>query len=180
MPAEAGNRREGFLMGRSRAALPVLLIVASLASNACSSTPTTNGSILGGEFHDKVIAACAHSVALHTAMGTFPLSSFNPGQPGQAALGKIANHLQKDQDRYQTLVTELTALGTPSSGATLWTAVLDAANEHLAIAADQATAAASGDVDSFTKDYAAGTRAQADFLAAINAAGVPECAPVDR
>jgi len=51
---------------------------------------------------------------------------------------------------------------------------------HLDIATEQAAAAASGDAATFAKDFAAGSVAQAAFLAAINAAGIPECASVDR
>jgi hypothetical protein len=168
-------------MRRFRAALPALaLVTVTTIAIGCSAGSGPNRSVLGSEFHDKVVAACARSVTVHTAMGTFPLSGFNPTKPDPAVLPSIAAFLQKDADRYAAFVSELTALGSPPSGATLWTAVLDGANQHATSALDQVSAAVSGDVTRFTKDFAAGGAAQVAFLAAINAAGVPECAPVDR
>jgi hypothetical protein len=170
-------------MGLSRAFRSATLVAVSIVAVACSAgsgSGSGSGSILGSGFRDNVVAACARSVAQHTAMGTFPLSNFDPTKPDPSVLPSIAEHLHRDQVRYETLVSELTALGTPATGGALWSAVLDAAKQHATIAADQATAASNGDAATFAKDFTAGTAAQAAFLAAINAAGVPECAPVDR
>jgi hypothetical protein len=123
---------------------------------------------------------CANSVSVHTVMGPIPVSNFNPAQPDPSVLPSLAAWLSKDTDRYTTLVSDLTALGPPPTGAALWAAVLDAAKHHEAIAADQAKAAVAGDAATFVKDYNTGAAAQAAFLTAIVAAGVPECAPVDH
>jgi hypothetical protein len=170
----------GGWMRRLRAFEIALVIAVSITVVGCSAGSGSNASILGGDFRAKVLAACAHSVSLHTAMGPFPLSSFNPSQPDPLLLPSIAELLREDQDRYATFVSDLTAFGSPPTGTALWTAVLDAAKQHATIAADQATAAATSDAAAFAKDFTAGTAAQASFLAAINAVGVPECAPVDR
>ncbi len=160
--------------------LSLAAVFAMVVVAACSAASAPGPAALGAAFHDKVVAACAASVAAHTVMGTFPLTDFNPTKPDPAQLPAIAGHLQRDADRYATLVADLTALGQPATGGQLWSAVLDVAKRHASIAADQAKATASGDTATFTKDFNDGTAAQAAFLAAITAAGVPECAPVDR
>ena len=55
-----------------------------------------------------------------------------------------------------------------------------AVESHARIASEQAAAAQSGDTETFTKDYYEGTETQDVLLTAANAAGVPECAAVDR
>jgi hypothetical protein len=147
---------------------------------ACSGGSGPNASTLGSDFRTKVLTVCANSVSQHKVMGPIPLANFNPTRPDPSVLPSLAAWLSKDTDRYTTLVSDLTALGPPPSGAALWAAVLDAAKQHEAIAADQAKAAVASDAAEFVKDYTAGVAAQASFLAAINTAGVPECAPVDR
>jgi hypothetical protein len=167
-------------MERRRSFVIALAIAASMAAAACSGGSGPNPSILGSGFRAKVLAVCANSVSLHRAMGPIPLANFNPTQPDPSVLPSLAAWLAKDTDRYSTLVSDLTALGPPPTGAALWAAVLDAAKQHEAIAADQAKAAVGSDAATFVKDYTAGAAAQASFLTAINAAGIPECAPVDR
>ena len=48
------------------------------------------------------------------------------------------------------------------------------------IATEQHAAAARRDSDTFTKDYEEGTKTQDELLQAATAAGVPDCAAVDR
>lgn len=152
-----------------------LLVAVALIAGCGSSAPA-----IGQEFATRAIAVCQHALDLKGAQGAFPVPSFNPTRPDPDKLADVAAFLQKTDATFSTWLTEMQALGTPPSGQDAWTDLVAAVQRHRDINADQIGAAQRGDTATFTADYHAGLETQALLLAAANAAGVPECAKVDR
>jgi hypothetical protein len=88
--------------------------------------------------------------------------------------------LAKTATTFETWAREMQALGQPPTGRSAWADLVRAVESHARIASEQAAAAQNGDTGTFTEDYHEGTETQDALLAAANAAGVPECASVDR
>jgi hypothetical protein len=154
----------------------LLAIAVALGIAGCgSSTPA-----VGQAFATSATAACAHALALKQAEGPFPVASFNPTKPDPAKLAEVAVFLHLTDATFTTWVSELEALGMPPSGQAPWADLVAAAIVHRDNNRDQIAAAERGDTATFAADYHLGVATQAKFLAAANAAGVPDCAKVDR
>jgi hypothetical protein len=173
---------------RSRAA--VCLIALTVATTACggdddpAATSAGDSSpsqpAVGAPFAAKAVAVCEAALAQKQAQGEFPLPEFNPTDPDPSKLPVIAPFLAETAVTFESWQSEMEALGEPPSGRDPWEDLVGAVSEHARIASEQAEAAASGDVETFVADYHQGTDTQPVLLSAANAAGVPECAAVDR
>ena len=126
------------------------------------------------------MATCQHALELKAAQGPFPFPDFNPTRPDPEKLAGVATSLRMTDATFNTWLAEMQALGTPPSGQRPWADLVAAVQRHRDLNADQIGAAERGDTTTFTADYHAGVETQGQLLAAANAAGVPECAKVDR
>ncbi len=152
-----------------------------MAMAACSSeTAPVSPPAVGAAFRTRAVAVCNAALAQKKAEGPFPYPDFNPTQPDPSKLPLIAPFLAKTATTFQTWLNEMQALGQPPSGQAPWADLVGAVSSHARIATEQAAAARSGDIQTFTKDYYEGTKTQGVLLSAADAAGVPECAAVDR
>ena len=162
-----------------RVAVAVAAVAVSVG--ACSGgAPSPNPAALGVEFAAKATAACAAAEIRKQQHGTFPVANFNPTKPDPSVFPAILAYLQDDTLRYQEWSAAMKALGGPATGQDVWNALIAAIDKHASIAGEQADAAARGDTATFTKDYEAGAKAQAELLDAATKAGIPDCAKLDR
>ena len=159
------------------ARLLATLVIATITVG-CTGSASDPG--VGTEFAAKAVAVCDHARELKQAQGAFPLPDFNPTQPDVSKFPEVAVFLRKTATTFETWHSEMQALGEPSSGQAAWADLLDQVKRHVDLNADQITAAGRGDSATFSKDYFAGQQTQAALLQAAKAAGVPECAKVDR
>jgi hypothetical protein len=148
--------------------------------SACSGGPGATVAGVPSDFATKALAACQHARALIVAQGSFPLPSFNPTKPDVTQFPVVAAYLQKTATTWETWLSDLKALGEPSTGQAAWDDLVAGVQSHRDLNADQIAAAGSGDATTFAKDFAAGQKTQADVLKAATAAGVAACAEVDR
>jgi hypothetical protein len=153
-----------------------LLLIAVLSTAACGSSAPG----VGQAFAARATSVCAQALALKQAEGAFPVASFNPTKPDPAKLAQVAVFLHLTDATFTTWVGELEALGTPETGQAPWADLVAAARTHRDNNRDQIAAAERGDTATFAADYQVGVATQAKFLTAANAAGVPDCAKVDR
>jgi hypothetical protein len=159
----------------------VVVVAAVLSVGACSgSAPSANPATLGVEFTAKAAAACAAAEVRKQQHGTFPVANFDPRKPDPSVFPAILAYLKDDALRYDQWSAAMKALGGPTSGQDAWNALIAAINKHASIAHEQADAAARGDTATFTKDFEAGGKAQAELLDAASKAGLPDCAKLDR
>ena len=135
---------------------------------------------VGESFAASVRAVCQHAFDLKHAEGPFPYPSFNPSSPDPAKLADVAVFLHLTDATFSTWFDEMEALGTPPTGASSWNDLVTAVGRHRDINRDQIAAAERGDTATFAADYHSGVDTQAKLLAAATAAGVPDCAKVDR
>ena len=163
---------------RRRRAVPLVVFAMTMlaATAACGSSSPG----VGQSFADQATAVCAHALALKQAEGPFPVASFNPTRPDSSKLTEVAAFLHKTDATFTTWVSDLVALGTPTTGQAAWADLVAAATKHRDNNRDQIAAADRGDTTTFAADYHVGVDTQAKLLAAANAAGVPDCAMVDR
>ena len=155
------------------------LLLLTLAIAACTGS-APGSSVLGADFRAKAVAVCEHALALKHAQGAFPFPDFNPTKPDIARFPAVAQFLALTDATFTTWDTEMVAIGQPPTGSAVWADVVAAVHRHREINADQIVAATTGDATRFSNDYEAGTKTQAAMLNAATAAGVPECAKVDR
>jgi hypothetical protein len=159
---------------RAAAAVAVVLAIAACSGGA-SSPPG-----VGADFAQRVRVVCQHALELKQAQGPFPVASFNPTDPDVTKFAEVAVALRVTDATWTTWLTEMRALGTPSTGQSAWSDLVAAVERHQQINADQISAAERGDAAAFSADYDLGVQTQAALLKAAEAAGVPECAKVDR
>jgi hypothetical protein len=86
----------------------------------------------------------------------------------------------KTVDTFETWLRQMQALGQPPTGQAAWADLLKAIASYVRLDVEQVAAAQRGDSQTFTKDYYEGQKTQGELLRAADAAGVPECAAVDR
>ena len=143
---------------------------------------SSNGSdaALPAAFQNKALAVCRASAAQKDAQGAFPYPDFNPTRPDWSKYPDVAAALVNTPVIFRTWQRNMQALGEPSTGRAAWDDLLAAIGTHMRIATEQQAAAARRDSDTFTKDYEEGTKTQDELLQAATAAGVPDCAAVDR
>lgn len=164
------------------------LVLVVVAAAACSGDtpsdqiPDDGGTepAVGAPFATEAIAVCDAALAQKQAQGEFPYPDFNPTDPDPSTLPLIAPFLLETAVTFQTWEREMQALGQPPSGKEPWADLVDAVPDHARIATEQAAAAEKGDIETFIDDYHQGRDTQPVLLSAANAAGVPECAAVDR
>lgn len=154
------------------------MLAAALAMTiaACgASTPA-----VGQAFATSALAVCQHALDLERAEGPFPVPSFNPTKPDPAKLADVAVFLHLTDATFSAWTSEMEALGTPATGQAPWADLVAAVTRHRDLNRDQIVAAERGDTATFSADYSAGLETQAKLLTAATAAGVPDCAKVDR
>ncbi len=159
--------------------LAVVLLALGMA--ACGSgTAGSSPPAVGAAFASRTVAVCHAAFAQKKAV-PFRYPDFNPTQPDTSKLPGIARYEATNTvPAYTTWLREMQALGQPPTGQAAWTDLLTAIEGHVRSASEQQTAAQRGDTPTFIKDYYEGTKTQAELLSAADAAGVPECAAVDR
>lgn len=156
-----------------------LLVVVFLVAG-CSSGPGASTVGVPADFATKALVVCQHAHDLKLAEGPFPLPAFNPTKPDASLFPEVGAFLKLTDATFGTWSSEMKALGSPSTGQSAWLDLIAAIDRHVSLNADQIAAAKVGDTATFAKDYAAGLVTQADLLKAATAAGVPDCAKVDR
>ena len=161
-------------------AIVAVIMVMGLATACSGDTSSEQQPDVGDAFATKAVAVCNAALAQKKAQGPFPYPDFNPTAPDPSKLPLIAPFLAETAVTFQTWLSEMKALGQPPSGQEAWGDLVSAVASHARIATEQAAAAKSGDIETFKSDYHEGTDTQDVLLSAANAAGVPECAAVDR
>ncbi len=101
-----------------------------------------------------------------------------PARPVEAPTTRAL--LAETVETFEAWLHEMQALGQPPTGLAAWADLVAAVENHVRIAAEQEAAAHRSDVETFVRDYHEGTKTQDELLRAAYAAGVPECADVDR
>jgi hypothetical protein len=155
--------------------------LSALGMAACGSgTAGSSQPAVGAAFASKAVAVCHAAYALKKAV-PFPYPDFNPSQPDTTKFSGIARYeAAHTVPAYRAWLREMQALGQPPTGQAAWADLLTAIDGHVRNASEQQAAAQRGDTQTFINDYQAGSTIQADLLSAADAAGVPECAAVDR
>jgi hypothetical protein len=160
-------------------AVPAILL--ALGAAACGGSTTSNAPpAVGAAFATRAVAACHAAYAVKKAV-PFPYPDFDPTQPDTSKFPGIAQYEAAHTVlAYKSWLSGMQALGQPPMGQPAWADLLTAIAGHVRNASDQQAAAQRGDTQTFVRDYYDGTKIQGDLLSAANAAGVPECAAVDR
>ena len=160
----------------------VLSLLALMLLAACSDNSAVEQQQpgVGVAFAQKAVAVCRAAVTRKDAQGPFPYPDFNPTDPDASKLPDIARFLTGSVEIYTTWLDQMKALGQPPSAQAAWNALLAAIERHVKLNVEQQAAAEHGDTKTFTKDYREGLQARTDLTRAAGAAGVPECAAVDR
>jgi hypothetical protein len=156
--------------------LALMLLAACGGGNAVE--PQQPG--VGAAFAKKAVAVCQAAVARKDAQGPFPYPDFNPTEPDASKLPDIARFLTGSVVTYGTWLDQMKALGQPPSAQAAWSDLLAAIERHVQLDVEQQAAAEHGDTETFTKDYHDGLETRTELTRAAGAAGVPECADVDR
>lgn len=147
----------------------------AFGSSACGSQPS-----IGATFASRAVAVCHAAYAQKKAVA-FPYPTFNPTQPDTSTFPTIARYeALHTVPAYKAWLADMQALGPPPTGRAAWADLLAAIASHVRSASEQQAAAQRGDAQTFIKDYYEGAQTQRDLLSAADAAGVPECAAVDR
>ena len=131
-------------------------------------------------FRHRALAVCERALARKDAQGKFPYPDFNPTRPDWVRYPGVAGALAKTPGIFRSWLRDMEELGEPAAGRLAWDDLVAAIRDHVRIAAEQHLAAVRRDSDTFTKDYEEGSDVQDKLLEAASAAGVPECATVDR
>jgi hypothetical protein len=158
----------------------VALTAMALLMIGCGGGPGPSPVGVPADFATKALAACQHAQGLVAAQGPFPVANFNPTAPDVTKFPAVATYLRVTATTWETWLSDLKALGEPSTGQGTWDDLLSAVQHHRDLNADQIVAADSGDGPKFASDFDAGKTTQADVLRAATAAGVAACAQVDR
>jgi hypothetical protein len=143
---------------------------------ACGGSPSG----VPADFATRALAVCDKAFQLKEALGPFPVADFNPTRPDVTKFSEVASALRNTATIWETWLSDLEALGEPSTGREAWADLVAGVRSHRDLNADQIAAAERGDAETFASDYHAGVQAQADVLQAATAAGVAACARVDR
>ncbi len=168
-------------LGRVRTAFAIAALGAIAVAGCSGSAASPGGSpAVGSDFATKALAACAHARELKDAEGSFPVPSFNPTKPDASKFAAVAAFLMKTDQTFRTWLSEMQALGAPPSAQSAWSSLVADIQRHVDLNAEQITAANSGDTATFAADYAKGVQTQAALLNDAIAAGVADCAKVDR
>jgi hypothetical protein len=150
--------------------------VAACGSSSAASPPPA----VGAAFATGAVATCHAAYAQKKAVA-FPYPNFNPTQPDASKFPGIAEYeAAHTVPAYKAWLREMQALGQPPTGQAAWADLLTAIGAHVRSASEQQAAAQRGDSATFIKDYYEGAKTQDDLLSAADAAGVPQCAAVDR
>jgi hypothetical protein len=133
--------------------LSVLLLVATAGACGDSDSAAADGKTsssskkLDAGFISRAEAACA-PYAEYQSTTFLEVYHFNRYAPDPEVLPQVATHLEKDPS-FKTLVSDLSDLGEPESGATAWHAVLDDFGENDRIIGLEIEAARAGDAAQF-------------------------------
>jgi hypothetical protein len=167
--------------GCSRLVLPLIAIALLAGCGDDDSTGSSAaGSGVGADFAAQAVAVCDKAAELKEGLGPFPYQDFNPTDPNVTQLPAVASYLQKLAGVWQQWLSDMQELGAPPAATDAWDDLLTAIEEHGRLNEEQIAAALSGDQTTFTDDYYKGQDTQHDLADAAEAAGVPECASVDR
>jgi hypothetical protein len=157
--------------------------MACVAIGCGSATAVTSKPAVGAAFASRAVTVCqaahAQNQQLHAVFNA-SYANFNPTQPDRSVLPAVAQFMAKTRDTYKAWLSRMQALGQPPTGQAVWADVLKAIQTHVRLEVDEQAAAQRGDTNTFTQDYYLGAKAQDALLHAVNAAGVPQCAAVDR
>jgi hypothetical protein len=156
------------------------VLFATILFMGCASGPGSSPNVVSPDFASKAAAVCQHAHELKLAQGAFPLPDFNPTRPDPTKFPTVAAFLRKTATTFETWLADMKELGAPLTGQAAWTDLVSAVERHVNLNADQIAAAERGDGATFSTDYSAGLQTQAEVLRAATAAGVPQCAQVDR
>ena len=158
--------------------VPVALF--ALGMCACGGAAAGSPPAVGALFASRAVTVC-HAAYVQKKAVPFPYPTLDPIQPDPSTFPGIARYeAAHTVPAYKTWLDNMQALGQPPTGQVAWADLLAAIGSHLRSASEQQAAAQRGDVQTFVKDYYEGAKTQDDLLSAANAAGVPECAAVDR
>jgi hypothetical protein len=135
---------------------------------------------VGEAFASRAADVCKAARTEKKAQRPLPDPDFNPTQPDPLKLPGLAPFLAETVVTFKAWLREMQALGQPPTGQGAWADLVTAVESHVRIASEQQAAAQRGDAQTFIKDYNQGTETQDMLLRAAIAAGVPECAAVDR
>jgi hypothetical protein len=165
-----------------RKAIGLAAVLLALVLNACGGDGigSSQQPAVGAAFASKAVAVCEAALAQKKAQAPFPYPDFNPTQPDTSKFQEIAPFLAETAVTFKTWLREMQALGEPPTAQAAWDDLVTAVESHVRIAIEQQAAAESGDIPTFIKDYEEGSAVQDELLRAADAAGVPECAAVDR
>jgi hypothetical protein len=152
----------------------------AMALAACGAQASPPGPAVGVDFAAKARSVCEAALGMKQSQGSFPFPDFNPTKPDPSKLPAVAAFLAKTDTTFSSWSTAMKALGEPASGQDGWDRLVAAIDKHVELNRGQIDAAQNGDVTRFAADYKSGTETQAVLLAAATAAGVVECAKVDR
>ena len=166
---------------RGRVALGWVLTVAllSVGATGCGGDSGPDEQV-PARFGGKALAVCKASADQMDAQGPFPYPNFNPTRPDWSKYPGVPQALLKTPEIFRGWLHNMRALGQPTTGGRAWNDLLAAIEAHVRVAAEQELAAVHRDSDTFTKDYHEGRATQDKLLRAARAAGIADCAEVDR
>lgn len=164
-----------------------IVVAAGLALAACASDGPRVGSAVsaaapavGSDFAVRAVAACETALQRVQDQGAFPYPDFNPTDPDVSKFPEIADYLSTSVETVSAWLSDMQALGDPPSGLDAWNDLIAAIQRHVELDVEQQAAAATGDTETFTADFKLGLGTRDALFRAAEAAGVPECADVDR
>ena len=158
--------------------LPLMWLIAT--ATACGASTSSHGDGVDAAFASHASAVCSSALADKRAQGPFPYPDFNPTRPDPSRLANVARFLEKTALTFARWHQRMLALGEPRRGGEAWHRLVAAIDRHVELTRDQIDAARAGDTDRFADDYQKGVDTQARLLVAAKAAGVADCADVDR
>jgi hypothetical protein len=166
---------------RRRAALAASIVLAAVAAGCgADSSKYGSDSAVPAAFQQRALTVCKRALAAKEALGPWPYPEFNPTRPDWARYPGVARALATTPGLFRTWLGRMEKLGEPATGRAAWDDLVAAIRDHARIAAEQYGAAVRLDSETFTRDYEEGSAVQDVLLDAATAAGVPECAAVDR
>ena len=165
----------------------LMAVAVGLALAACASDGPRVGSAVsaaapavGTDFAGRAVAVCATALQRVRDQGAFPYPDFNPTDPDVSKFPGVADYLSTSVETFSAWLSDMQALGDPPSGQDAWNDLIAAIKRHVDLDVEQQAAASNGDAETFTHDFEQGLGTQDALFRAADAAGVPECAEVDR
>lgn len=159
---------------------PRALVVSAMVLPLVGCSSGDHDAGVGPTFAKRAVAVCREAREMKDAEGPFPYPDFNPTNPDVSKFPGVADALEETDATFTTWLDGMRALGEPPSGRDAWADLLDGIATHVRVNRDQIDAAREGDAERFAADYDEGVATQANVLDAATAAGVSECAEVDR